>query len=490
MSKFNKCVLAGAISLVFSGAALAASTIVTTNGSFAHEVTKSSASGDPTAQAAAVSLNVQAPDILIGRSSVTGQVTVSGTINGATMASAPVVTFPAPGAGTAASLQGSVTAGTNSFQFVVLPPDVAAGGFAQGNIFTITALDLKDATALSTLGGQVTVTIEVKDTTTGTLLSSATVKPVLTSVQGSATVNTGAAPTTIDVMSPSLKTKFLTNPLFTTLGTVAVSQANVGTVASPALASVLGTGAAGNTSAADEFQFDAANDELDLTLTVPSADAFTAFYARKTACTGVVAPATDVVFTQVGTTNEYTASADIDVATGVTYNICAVVDGTTKIDAQTIGLKSQIDLGGALTIDPPAVTTEAFHVLKYNGSVAKVDHFNPASNTDQVSYLRIINPSTSDGLVHIEGVCDDGTAQASVNLTLNAGNAVLLTAADLKNGAKGLSAGLAQCSTGKSRLTVTGEFAGMRVQNFLRNVTTAGQVNTNVNTNDLNTQGQ
>ena len=37
-------------------------------------------------------------------------------------------------------------------------------------------------------------------------------------------------------------------------------------------------------------------------------------------------------------------------------------------------------------------------------------------------------------------------------------------------------------ATGKSRLTVTGEFNGMKVQNFLRNVTAdGGQINTNVN---------
>ena len=80
--------------------------------------------------------------------------------------------------------------------------------------------------------------------------------------------------------------------------------------------------------------------------------------------------------------------------------------------------------------------------------------------------------------------------QAPVTLTLAACNSVLLTAADLANGAKGLSGAFTQCATGKSRLTVTGEFAGMRVQNFLRNVTADGtQINTNVNTNDMSTSG-
>ena len=59
---------------------------------------------------------------------------------------------------------------------------------------------------------------------------------------------------------------------------------------------------------------------------------------------------------------------------------------------------------------------------------------------------------------------------------------MLLTANDLATGAKGLSGAFTQCATGKSRLTVTGEFNGMKVQNFLRNVTAdGGQINTNVN---------
>ncbi|KQN95876.1 hypothetical protein ASF01_16040 [Stenotrophomonas sp. Leaf70] len=311
---------------------------------------------------------------------------------------------------------------------------------------------------------------------------------MLTSVQGSSTVNTGADATTIDVMNPSLKTKFVvgtgTGVEYTTLGEVVVSRANVGTVALPATASALGTGATANVNAG-LFQFAAASaDKLKLTLTVPSDAAFKGFYATQGACSATIPAATGTtpVFAKVTGSTDYTATADINAVTGAAYNLCAVVKGDAKIDAQTIGLKSQIDLAGALTVDPPAVTTAAFHVLKYNGSVAKVDHFNPASNATQISYLRIINPSSSDGLVHIEGICDDGTAQPAISLNLEAGKAVLRTAQQLKTD------GLVQCSTGKSRLIVTGEFAGMRVQNFLRNVTADGsQINTNVNTNDMNT---
>jgi hypothetical protein len=486
MSKFNKCALVGAIAMAVSGAAYADGTVVATNASYAHEVNGGTTATLPTAIATSVSYDVQAPDILIGRSSVTGQVTVSGTITGAKLAAAPAVSFPTPGAGAAASLQGSVTSGTNSFQFVVLPPDVAAGGFAAGNIFTISSLSLNTADALETLGGQVTVTIEVRDTTTGTLLSSATAKPVLTAVQASAISFSAPGSTTIDVMDPSFKTQFVGSSTVATLGTVTVGQADVDAVTGGLqVASTAGTAATTNNNAGS-FVFDTAADEIVLTLNVPKADAFESLYAvaTGTACAAVV-PAGAEEFEQVGTGAEWTATVPVLATTGATYNICAVATGDDKIDAQTIGLTAKIDLAGANTIDPPAKTIADFHTLKYNGTVVDVDHFNPAANTAQISYLRIINPSSAAGLVTIEGVCDNGDEQAGVSVNLAAGNAILLTSADLAEGKKGLSGNFEQCAAGKSRLTVTGEFAGMTVQNFLRNVTADGtQINTNVNNQD------
>lgn len=499
MSKFTTSALAGAIALFVSGAALADGVATSSNTPFAHEVTGGPTTGfpdAPRANATSMAFSVLPPDILIGRAAETGQVTVTITVAGAQILAAPTaLDLTLQG-----TLQGSVTSGPNTLQFVILPPATADGGFdADLPIFSINALQLMNATALKTLGGSVTASVLVQDTTTGLTLSATQgAVPVLTSVQASESVNNGeTTSTTIDVYEPSFKTQFANGATVTKLGTVTARQKDVDTtVAGTQVASTAGTQATTNSSGADLFVFDIApttGDRLRLTLNVPAADAFSSFYAVEgagTACTDP-APGTAVSFAASTTSStEYTAFAPITAPTGVTYSLCAVVDGETEIAAQTIGLTSQIDLRGPLTVDPPAVSTPAFHELRYNGTVANVDHFNPASNTSQISYLRIINPSTAGGMVHIRSTCDNGEVMPVVSRQLNAGQAVLLTAQQMANGAQGLSAPLQQCAVGKSRLQVTGEFDGMRVQNFLRNVTADGtQINTNVNTNDANTQG-
>lgn len=61
--------------------------------------------------------------------------------------------------------------------------------------------------------------------------------------------------------------------------------------------------------------------------------------------------------------------------------------------------------------------------------------FNPASNVNQVSRLRVINPGAGDAAVTINGVDDSGASgAASVTLAVSAGRAVTLTAPDLENG--------------------------------------------------------
>ena len=131
--------------------------------------------------------------------------------------------------------------------------------------------------------------------------------------------------------------------------------------------------------------------------------------------------------------------------------------------------------------------------MMYNGAVKRVWAFNPSTNADQQSYLRITNSSTTAGLFTIDGICDDGTAGNSVTFTMASGRSILLTSQDVENGnaAKGLTGAMGLCTangtigqTGKRRLTITGEVGAMEVQNFLRNGTSAGAINTNVNNAD------
>ena len=79
--------------------------------------------------------------------------------------------------------------------------------------------------------------------------------------------------------------------------------------------------------------------------------------------------------------------------------------------------------------------------------------FNPASNLERQSRLRVINPSPDyDTAVWIEGYDDDG-GQGSLRFTLPAGHARTLTAVDLEEGAEGLEGALGD-GTGKWALRI------------------------------------
>lgn len=497
MSKFKTTALAAALALAVCGTAQADGSVTATNTVFAHNVTGGT-TPDPAATSGSVAFTVAAPDILIGRHSGTGQITVEATIVGGKLKTALLASDITPqdpdgaGAGLGATVNTvSATIGQSAFQFTMTPPASAEGGFAPGALFTIDNIELQDASALATAGGQVTVAFTIKDTTTGAVLSSATAKAVLTSAEATKTVITAGSDNVIDVLTQAKK-KFSGATTSATLGVVAISQADVdGATGGLQVASALGSAAATNV-AGGVFVFNPAADEIDLTLSVPSPAAFggvgNGFFADTAACADP-ASGTAVAFAQDATdATKFTASVPVTLATGATYNICAIADGTTVIDAQTIGLTSKINLAGALTKDPAAVSESEFNVLKYNGAVKNVWHFNPASNADQVSYLRLTNTSATSGLVTIDAICDDGNSTpSSAKLTLANGKSVLLTSKDVEQGntAKGVSQGTGACSVpGKVRLTITGEFGSMEVQNFLRNNTSAGTINTNVNNQD------
>lgn len=171
-------------------------------------------------------------------------------------------------------------------------------------------------------------------------------------------------------------------------------------------------------------------------------------------------------------------------------NICFTADGVTIIDDQALSASTTVSQVGFT--DSPAFTDDLLSLI-YNGAVKRVWHFNPSTNRDQQSYLRITNTSSTAGLFTIDGTCDDGSAGNSVTFTMAAGRSKLLTSDDIENGnaTKGLTGAMGVCTadgatgtTGKRRLVITGEVGSMEVQNFLRNGTSAGQINTNVNNAD------
>ena len=90
------------------------------------------------------------------------------------------------------------------------------------------------------------------------------------------------------------------------------------------------------------------------------------------------------------------------------------------------------------------------------GNMHRVAFFNPGSNVEQVSRLRIVNPGPEDATLTIGGLDDAGqAAEAQVRTMVAAGHTVEIPAADLESG-KALTGALGD-GEGKWRLTVTAD---------------------------------
>ena len=120
-------------------------------------------------------------------------------------------------------------------------------------------------------------------------------------------------------------------------------------------------------------------------------------------------------------------------------------------------LHSELDL----TVLSYALTSEGFLTAMHD--VVPVDEdgqfveavFNPGSNSEQVSYLRLINPSERDAEVGITGVDDEGLSPGSeVGLTVSAGKVRTLAASELEAGGDELRGALGD-GAGKWRLSIT-----------------------------------
>ena len=111
--------------------------------------------------------------------------------------------------------------------------------------------------------------------------------------------------------------------------------------------------------------------------------------------------------------------------------------------------------------------------------------FNPGSNTNQESSLRLVNTGANDERVSIEGVDDQGGNAGPVTLTLPAGESRTLSAFDLENGAPGF-AGTLGDGEGKWHLLIT---AGRSVVGMSLLESEGGQL-TNISTAGVASDGQ
>lgn len=475
MSKYNLIALAIAASLaapVASAANITVTAAVENSNKFIDETVA--------ATIPATTIAATADDNYLGR---TVGYNVRVKLSQGTIKVSPTIAV-AGGAASAGLVAGTGAVGDDEFVVRVVPN---AAGTTVGEGFTITGLQIEDVAALGA-GGSISLSGSVFDPTTAVELpGSAFNKVVYTAREGVAVnVTATATPNVIDVGNPSSKRYF------------AVSGGSVG---SGLNTNMFNAGKVEITDATGVAAWLPAAGTVDLTVTGED------FAAFRTAAAGAVGATAAKIYlgdstcaTPIAGTSNAVISADGKTATfaGVSLTNLAV-DPTTPVvpysayvcfDANSVTQIARQDLTISAVVKPGAAyksytkPAQALASLGYNGPVVNVYHFNPANNVEQVSYLRVSNTSGISGLVTVEGVCDNGTAAAgTATVTLGAQQSVLLTSSDIENGnaTKGVAGGLGSCGGGKSRLTVTGEFGSMKVQNFLRNVTSAGMINTNVN---------
>ena len=125
-----------------------------------------------------------------------------------------------------------------------------------------------------------------------------------------------------------------------------------------------------------------------------------------------------------------------------------------------LNISSSLDLHVMNMIRTPDgfVTNLSKSVPGVSNSTRNAFIFNPASNQNQRSYLRIINTSASDGTVTITGVDDSGVPGGTVNIAIAAGAALETLSLDLENGdANGAQSGALGNGTGKWRLSISAD---------------------------------
>ena len=124
-----------------------------------------------------------------------------------------------------------------------------------------------------------------------------------------------------------------------------------------------------------------------------------------------------------------------------------------------LALASDLDIQVASYIrhsDGFVTTMHALALWSVADSAARVVFFNPASNRNQESLLRLINDGAMAANVVITGLDDAGQPGGEARLTVPAGEAVTISADELEDGG-GLLEGALGDGSGKWRLTVTAD---------------------------------
>ena len=488
MLKFNKrgLALAVATALVLPATAMAASAgyPANTNNTFA-----SNLFGAPTAAVsnpAAYTITTVDTDNIIGRTTGFGVRLILGNgarfaaTTGAPTAGAALVNYNAP------AVAAPIPAG-GSPNLVISVNAAANANITTGALLTWAAggIDLINLGALSS-GGSVPVTIELFDSNTATVFQTISGAALVSATEGTTVVinpQNGDTLKRIDVgscLSPAVGPKYRfspngvigascgaadTNRLEFNAGSITVGIAQVGGLGAVRADYFTGANNSG-TPNAGTFQYDAANDLVNVTVSGADFGAFNAatgndrVYLSLTPNCDIAgafpsAAATRVISGGNSVTFETTA-ADWGGANGGTAYVCFATTSAlaAQIVPQSLEATVGIDFDAANVIDP-ANRAGPLLPLKYNGTVLEFQNVNPASNPRAQSFVRLTNNGSIVCPITLTAKDDNGVAgDSAIKLNLAVNNSVTLNSEDLENGS---SKGTGAFGDGAGRWYVTAD---------------------------------
>lgn len=427
---------------------------------------------------AAVNFTAAAGDTFIGRTSAYNVVITlsNGVFNSAITASE--LTKTSTTTGNLSVVSGGQPGDTSITIQIAGNSGVVAGEGVEINASKISVRNLN--TTLNSTGGKLSVTAVVKDPTVGTEYATKTVTLAEAKEGYKATFTPGSNTQRIDVGTG--KVYFVAN------GTIGSGAKTVAFDAGTIVAALSGLDVEAPALAGEKItvglsgtNFSAFKDIVGTgTTNAPQYDG--SIYLAPAGCDETNAKADADLRGTVNTAGDAVTFPDTLTGTKLATNltVCLRGNGSDVIVPQKISASVTVKPANAAA---SAKLTGDLGEMKNNGTVVTVNNFNPASNTDQVSFLRISNLSSVDGKVSVDGTCDDGTkTPTTASMTLGKGKSVTLTSAALRDGT-GMTAGMGAC-TGKLRLSVTGEFGSMEVQGFTKSRISSGEVTTNVNNDE------
>ncbi|HBD19531.1 MAG TPA: hypothetical protein DC063_05220 [Arenimonas sp.] len=356
--------------------------------------------------------------------------------------------------------------GTGTVVISITPPDGGGVGVPEGDLFTLSGIELDNLEALQTEGATINATIAFFDPVT--------TQPILTN-QTTPLLRSG------NPLDLTCSTEGLGGNSYTKRIDVGVTEDHASKTYFSGSGEIgeadAGNFRAGIVSLVVEPGFTFAYQPTDEFTTVVTgnfgafdqAGAIAKLVPRGAACdapalvTGVFnADATEITFDYTGATIAITpAGQDVDLCFSVPFDNEVVIDATS-VSVQTTFVRGDFEYTapGQCQLLP----------MLYNGSVVKVATFNPAGNTTAQSFLRITNPGSTSGLVTIDAWDDAGVYAGPVTFTLGAKQSKQINSDVIEGGGAGYTGSLGD-GAGKWRFLVTGEFAGMRVQSLNRNNT-------------------